>query len=700
MRRRGRRQRAPKMLAAAAVLTAGALAAGLAVNSAPAYADVTSSNYTIGAPSGAVSGVLVTPSAVSKSQSTNFQVSFTVGNALSGGADDWVSVAVNGLPLSAAPTNIDLVGSSCIQSGTSGAGGAGTSATTLLTVELGTSCNLASGTTAQLDFTAGAPGSLGTFSFSVSTSRNSTAAQSGNVTVNNAGPTLTAALSSFGANTTYTITGVTVAGLSSSTTSLVLTAIPTAGSETLSFLNATAGYAVTFTPSGGSATSDTVESATSIGASVTLSLGTALVNGDTLALTATGTNPATSSSTVSDEVSVQPGNGTTETTNSVTFGGSVTDLTVSPASTIAGANTVYTVSFEAADAAAAGGSISFSETTGPTNFSTVSGIEVIDSTQNWHFVATGSVLGDGTATIPLSYAISAHDSVTVIAAGVTNPSNTGTITDFEVTTSGDPVAAYAPAYPIGANGSPGVLVTVSPPSTGVTATYAITNVVASSALAGGSGTIELEAPAGTVFPNNSSFFTVSDATTPTGSGTASGTLSGGGTNNVTFTVPNTVNSGDKLTITVSDVLNPTSASSTYTITLVGGVTGLAPTVPTTTTTTTAPTTTTTTTKKPPAPKPVVADLTTSATVSKRAVHVKLRCTVVACKGTISLVDVVTRIGGNNYTAKAGKTVTIGIGLNSKGVSYLKGAKHHTIKVWATVTVNGGKTIKTRLTLTE
>ena len=50
--------------ATAAALTTGALCAGIAVTALPAYADVTSSYYTIGTPSGGVSTVVATPANV------------------------------------------------------------------------------------------------------------------------------------------------------------------------------------------------------------------------------------------------------------------------------------------------------------------------------------------------------------------------------------------------------------------------------------------------------------------------------------------------------------------------------------------------------------------------------------------------------------------------------------------------------------
>jgi hypothetical protein len=65
---------------------------------------------------------------------------------------------------------------------------------------------------------------------------------------------------------------------------------------------------------------------------------------------------------------------------------------------------------------------------------------------------------------------------------------------------------------------------------------------------------------------------VEDSTTPSGSGTVTAALSGGGTNDVTLTVPDNINYGDHLTIGIQDVLNPATASATYTIALVGNVT--------------------------------------------------------------------------------------------------------------------------------
>jgi hypothetical protein len=698
--RRGRAPRPSRLLATTTVLTSTVLGAGilvgvLAVTAGPAYADVTTSTYTIGSPSPAVTSVTASPSGATVMSLTNFEVSFTVNPSLSGSSSAWVSV-VPSTPLGSTPSSIDLIGSSCVQAGTNG----GAYSATGLTIDLNASCNLSSGTKAEVDFKADAPAATGTFSFAVTTSNNSQSATSNTITVTAAGPVLTAATYAFGANTTYTINNATVASLTASGTSLTLTAAATTGTEKIAFVNSGtgAGYSVTVTPSGGTASADTVTNASATGATVTLTLGTGLVNGDALTITSTGTSPAPSATSQADHITVQPGNGTPETTNAIAFGGSVTALSVAPSSLVAGASATYSVGFTASDAASTGGYIYLTESAEQTNFTTVTGIEVIDTTQNWRFVATGAVLSNGAATIPLSDSISAGDSISLLILGVTNPSSPGTIGDFSAATTGDPVSVDAPAYTIAVNASPGVVVTVNPITTSVIATYTIASIRASGTLSGGSGTIQLAAPAGTIFPNNPAFYSITDSTNSGGSGTVSAAVSGGGTNVVTFTVPNTVNSGDAITLTVADVVNPSTASASDSITIHGAVTGPPPSAATTTTT--VPPTTTTT--KPPVKKvqhPTIADPTSKADVSKtHLVHVELKCTVAACKGYITLTDVSTVVGSQHYSLRAGKKGIVVVHLRAKGILFLAGAKHHTIKVTATVTVTGGKTVKERTTL--
>ena len=635
----------------------------------------------------------VTPVSVSASALTNFQVTFTAATTLSGASGATINVVLSsGEDFVTAPASVDLTGGSCIQSANGGA----TSVAGFSVILLGT-CTINAGSSVNIYFSAEAPATVGTFFLNVTTSGSTASVSSNIVTVNTAGAPLTSEYSNFGANSKYTITNGVVTGLAGPTSTITLTAFPTGGStEALTFYNGPAGYTVTYTPSGGAATSDTVLTAAASGSLVTLTLGTALVNGDTLSLTAQGTNPApTTLGDQRDYVTIT-GNGLSLTTTSVTFGDSVLGVTVSPSTTIAGASAVYTVNFQASDALGVGGELIFTETGGETNFSAVNGVDVSDAKQNWNFVATTVVASNGTITIFLNDAIVAGDLITVKLANVTNPA-AGTITDFTVATNGeDGVPSYAAPYVIGANGSPGVVVTVNPSGTTQTAQYTISNVYASAALAGGSSTIGIDGPAGTVFPNNQAFYVLQDSTTPAGSGSVSAAVTGGGTNDVVITVPNSINSGDVFTITIQDVFNPSTASSTDSITLVGNVTGPVP-VGTTTTTTTVPPTTTTTAP----PRPVVKSLTTTAMVVKKAVGLKLSCSGATCVGKITLTDVRTVLavnGAKKYSLGAGKTGTFSVGLDGKAMALINHAKGHAIAVTETVTVTGGTTITARLTL--
>ncbi|HUB71123.1 MAG TPA: hypothetical protein VL984_11925 [Acidimicrobiales bacterium] len=683
---RGARRRVATLLAGALVGTVTLVVA----STAPAYADATTKYYTIGTPSGAVTNVVATPSNATASASTGFTVKFMAGVALSGGSQDWITITPS-VVFASAPLSVDLVGGSCIQAGTSGFGGAGSATATGITIELGSACSISDTSEIEIDFTADAPSTTGTFSIAVTTSKNSTAASSNDINVGISAPTLAAESSAPGANTTYAISDVPVSNLSSNGTSLQLTAAPTQGSGTISFLSSSngSGYGVSVTPSGGTAVADVVQSASASGASVTLTLATPLADGDSVAVLATGTNPASSST--ADTVTVTPGNGTPQTTSSILFGGSVTNVSVTPSDALAGATALYAVDFTSTDAVSAGGSITLKETTGPTGFASVSGILVTDVTGGWHFVASGPTLASGSATIPVSHAISAGDSISVVLANVTNPSTAQTVRDFTVATSGDPVVVDAVPYVLQANASAGVVVTVSPVTTGAVATYAISNVYASAALTGGTSTIQVQGPSGTVFPANASYYSVADSTTPSGSGPVKASVTGGGSASVTFTVPDNINAGDLLTITIGDVINPTASSSSDTITLVGNVTSTAPSgAPSPTTTVPA--------KVSKSPHATVTDLTSKATVVKETVDLKLRCASAACKGTVTLESGKVVFGKSSFSIKAGKTGVVAVKIVKSGQKLISRAKHHTLAVTAVVTVTGGKTVKEKTTL--
>jgi hypothetical protein len=322
-----------------------------------------------------------------------------------------------------------------------------------------------------------------------------------------------------------------------------------------------------------------------------LTLTTAVASGSTVSITALATNPTTGTTTVT----LTPGNGTggsfvgvgnPETTAAATFGTSVSSVSASVSPPVSGAAATWTVSFKATTADT--GSITISEASGPTNFtganSTSGGILVNDVTAGWHVVDTpgsATVTGGGdTIAVPLGgNTINAGDSVTVTLVDVVNPGSS-TLSDIDVSTASDTVSAAAAAVTISVAGTTGVNVTVNPSTVGTVAVYTISNLYASAAFTGGStaNTIELTAPAGTVFPDNSADYTVTDSTTSTGSGGFT-LLRYNAANDVVLYPTNSITSGDLLTLTVSDVINPSSSSSSYTMTLSGNVngqTGVAP----------------------------------------------------------------------------------------------------------------------------
>jgi hypothetical protein len=581
----GHWRRRARLVAATLGLTLGVSGAGVALTAMPVYANVTTGDYTIGTPSGAVGGVVATPSSAAEATLVDFEVTFTSGAALSAGSDSWINV-IPSTELGSAPTGIDLVGSSsppCFQSGTTGEAGPGTAAVTGITIELGSNCAISAGEGVQIDFTAVAPTSPVTLTFSITTSSNGTPATSNGITVNSSVVTLAAQTLGYGANTTYTISNVPVANLGAENNQLTLTADIVTGSEAITFYDGATGYSVTYTPLDGTATADVVEAASVSGNTVTLTLGTGLATGDTLYITATGTNPGSNGLTDTDNITVTPGTGSPEPTNSLTFGNSVSAVAVSPSVLSASASATYVVSFIASDAVPAGEDIFLRETNGPTNFSSVSGVLVDDSSRPWQFVAAGVSLSDGSVVIPLQDAIDSGDAISVTLTNVINPP-AGTITDFSVSTSSDGVLANAAPYAIGGSASTGALVTVTPSAAGAVATYTISDLQATASMTGGSGTITLDGPAETAFPGSGAYYTLEDSTTPSGSGTVTAAVSGGGTNDVTLTVPNTINYGDHLSLIIQDVLNPATASAADSITLVGNVSAsssaaLAPTFP-------------------------------------------------------------------------------------------------------------------------
>lgn len=611
--------RGTRFLATTAALAVGAFGGLVAVAASSASASVTTGDYTIGTPTGAVTGAAVTPTSVVSGAGTSWTVSFATPAALATNATITVNTSET---LSSAPTSAYLLSGSCLQ--TTGY----TSTTSGLVFTVSCTSGISSGATVDVVFNAGAPTS--NFYYEVSTSANSTADNTNTVTVSSVPPTLSAGTVTPGASTVYTISGIGASGAaggswSTLTSPAYVIELASSGGATSLTSNASAitwynagttvngtytagsagaqagGYTVTYTAPGGTATADSVVAANaSTPGIVYLQLNTPVASGGTLTVTADGSNPTVQGA--NPTVTVTPYSGPTVSsigtavgnpeTTSVTFGTPVTSPTLSISSLSAGATATYTVSFVASGTVTGGSAtagISFSESTGSTNFSTSNGVLVSDATAGWHFVTStmGTAPGDfsgtsggslniylpgaGTVGCPTAGCnIASGDAVTVQVINVTNP-GAGTYSDFDVTTAGNPVSTAVPAYTIGATGVAAPTVTVNPNTLGSVATYTISGLYATSAMTGGStaNEIALTAPAGTVFPNASSDYMVMDATTSTGSGTF--TLEYYASNYVVLVPPNSINDGDALTITIEDVINPSTSSSTYNIGLTGDV---------------------------------------------------------------------------------------------------------------------------------
>jgi hypothetical protein len=403
--------------------------------------------------------------------------------------------------------------------------------------------------------------------------------------------------------TTYSISQLVV------TSELTGSATVPSADNSIVWYNGASGYSVTYTPSGESLTTGTVSSAlissssTIVGATdnvVTIDVG-AIPAGANVTLTAEGVNPfdaGTYPVSILPEYLVPgtttpylPFTGDAET-GSITIGTSISGLTVTPSPTLASTSATYTVGFKATSGVPGGDDICISE--GSTSFAnafpsvtpdTSATLEalVTDTTSGTQYVVPVGDVGDVTCgsaitsanldtndleiTTPATQTITAGDQVTVTIINVANPTTVGTYSDFAVSTSLDSVAVDAPAYQIGVSSNVGISVAVSPVTPGALATYTISNLHASAATLSGATLKITPSGTGTVLPDNAGDYTLTDSTTTTGSGGLGGLVYIPATTtapaSVTLTVPNAINSGDQLTVTIDDVLNPPSAGSYY-----------------------------------------------------------------------------------------------------------------------------------------
>lgn len=539
-----------------------------AITALPAYAGVvTTSSYSIGTLSGAVTNVAVSPTTVAAgTAAASFQVTFTATAALAAGNSITIGISP---ALGTAPTSVALIDDTASTCLTSSAGFV--SSTTSLVVTIPSGCSFAVGDKAEVDFKATAPGA-GTETYTVTTSNNATSGTA-TQTITATPPTLSFASMVLGYNGTSTMTGLTFVGAATD----LLVSVTGAGYN----LNTGGTFTVLYGAAGTTpTTADTatvLSSPTPSPSSVTLGLATVIPAGDVINLTAPETNPTAVNTTVTESVQPESAPGTTTdvaktNTNTVTFNTAATGVTVSASPSLAGASSTYVVSFKATSAISSGGTITITEPN--TSFSGVTGALLTDTTSATHSIPTFNTATAHTIVLTIGQAVGAGDSVSVELGGVTNPSTAGTVSDLTVATSGDLATATAASYAITTSVNNGITVTVSPATPGALATYTIANIQVASGGIAAAGTITLTAPAGTVLPNNASSYQITDSTTKTGTGTVSASPTNYVGNAVTIAVPNALNASDIISITINDVYNPSTSSTSDTISLNGNVQSL------------------------------------------------------------------------------------------------------------------------------
>ncbi|HYA44288.1 MAG TPA: hypothetical protein VED59_01680 [Acidimicrobiales bacterium] len=747
-RARPGRWRRTKLLASTLVVTAGTFGAVAITTALPARASgaatgvVVTSNFIIGSPTGAVTNLSLAVSPSTPSTSAIWAVSLTSPNAIAAGGTLTLSAGASNL---ASMTSIGSATLYDVSAGwietaspTSSALAPGGSVSFVM---VGTYAVVA-GDTLRLMFNAINPSTGGSYGFTFSTSGNSTPAATNPVSIAAAA----------------TVTVSPSAAADSQTLQFTISDIPvvTTGNAAEGYLdvfaNQVSGGFVTWLPSAYTITDKTAAGPTQTSSGIVtageivicsgvecevvlpLTNSQTMITGDTLTVTLYGTGPSAEGAVVA--FGTEPASSTSgaaagsfeppsnSTANETTFGTSVAGVAVSPSPNNAGASAAYSVSLTVETAwSASNNTITLTEATGGTNFSSANGWVVTDASRNEFNSGTTFVLQSATSlTIManLSTLPARGDAMTVTVTKVVNPAAVGTVSDFTVATTTDPVAANATPYGIVAAStvtttSPAT-VAASPNSAGYLSTWTISNLEASASIAvsAATGTIQISGDSsnsncttcgGLVFPNYPADYTITDLTTASGSGTVTTLVSGGGTDDVTIEVPAAINRGDIFSLRITNAVNPSSASSVDSLALgsngaaaandllAGDNNQLQAITTTTPTTTTVPTTTT-------LPHPSVVLLTTKATVSKSVLHLELRCSGSVCRGTIKLwyENVLLVSPPRAYSLGAGNTAIFPTLLDVKALKFLAKAKNHTITVGETVFVTGGATMRKQVTL--
>jgi hypothetical protein len=323
-------------------------------------------------------------------------------------------------------------------------------------------------------------------------------------------------------------------------------------------------------------------SGSSWGSAVSITVPNAIKAGDVLSLSIMGAvNPGAGTQTLTVATS-SDSDPVTSSSYTISPASSVTQPAVTLSSDAAGATSVdYTVGFttSATGAIPAGGSITVigpPGTTWPGGSGTCGAYVVTDVTTSsgdstaCNFGGLSSDVADdgAAATLTLPHAVNAGDSVSVAISGVTNP-GAGSQT-LDVSTSADPTMVASVPYAV--SGDPASLSSVTAPTlttsgaaggaNGVTYTLGFTT-SSTGTLVGGSSTVTVVAPSGTIFGtcpfgcgSGNPTFTFTDLTNPSGSGSGSPAAVIGDSSVVSVAVPNTIQAGDSVTLTITQVTNP------------------------------------------------------------------------------------------------------------------------------------------------
>jgi len=574
-------------MAGVLALTSGVFTAGLATTAGTAFAatsfpPVVTQAYTITPSTAQVQNVSAAVNPTTPGQTGNYVLGLTTPVALA--ATSTISVTVmpptNGTPTWEGVTNVaiaDLTAGNGYDAHSVSFAGNGTAT---LSISVGYA-GINAGDSLEVTFQATNPTVSGSYAYDVSTSASPTPAETGSVTIGIPAPSVSAGTLEIGAFTTYTLSNLT------STAALTATAgsTPTApnGNDEL-VLNAP-GVTFAGVPGDYTVTNETTSPATVVpvtaaalgtndSSMVTLTLGAPGMSvGNDYTVTADGTNPSTATTvtftSTSTSTSEDPTTSPTQTVGSLSFGLAVANIVVTPSPTTGGSTATYTVTFGSTDGVPAGGSISI---TGPkgTVFNNESAV-LTDTTTGMTAIVTGSGAGSNSLSLPVPFSIAKGDAVNVMLFDVTNPpagSYSGA-SGFTVTTTGDPLPSYnvAPVVITSPTVSNLVapIVTVTPNTPGSVATYTIATFKAEDALVAGTDTIEVSAPSGTVLPGAG--YTLTDSTTASGTQALSVKSLANSDSDVVLNLSSNVAAGDVLSLSIANVVNPPTGSTTYTISM-------------------------------------------------------------------------------------------------------------------------------------